>query len=61
MEHDILLAKLEHYGICGNANEWLDPTCPTENTMFQLMVMNKILLLFYMVYRNNQSLAHFCF
>ena len=32
MEH-ILLAKLEHYGICGNANEWLDPTCPTENTV----------------------------
>ena len=21
VEHDILLAKLEHYGICGNANE----------------------------------------
>ena len=22
VEHDILLAKLEHYGICGLANEW---------------------------------------
>ena len=22
VEHDILLAKLEHYGICGIANEW---------------------------------------
>ena len=22
MEHDILLAKLEHHGICGFANEW---------------------------------------
>ena len=22
VEHDILLTKLEHYGICGLANEW---------------------------------------
>ena len=22
MEHDFLLAKLEHYGICGLANKW---------------------------------------
>ena len=28
-----------------------DRTYPTENNMFQLMVMNQVLLLLYMVYR----------
>ena len=33
----ILLAKLEHYGICGVANG-LNPTTLTENNFFLLMV-----------------------
>ena len=39
----------------------LDPTYPTENNMFQLMAMNQVLLLFYMVFRKTQALDHFCF
>ena len=39
----------------------LDPTYPTENNMFQLIAMNQVLLLFYIVYRKFQSLVHFCF
>ena len=34
----ILLAKLEHYGICGIANG-LNPTTVTENNFFLLMVI----------------------
>ena len=34
---------------------------PTENNMFQLVVMNQVLPLFYMVYHKVQSLVHFCF
>ena len=61
VEHDILLAKLKHYGICGLQISGLDPTYPTENNMFQLMAMNQVLLLFCMVYCRAQSLVHFCF
>ena len=39
----------------------LDPTYPTENNMFQLMAMNQVLPLFYMVCHKVQSLVHFCF
>ena len=39
----------------------LDPPYPTENNMFQLIAMNQLLLLFYMVYRKVESLVHFCF
>ena len=49
VEHDILLAKLEHYGTVVLQMNGLDPTYPTENKMFQLMVMNQVLLLCYMV------------
>ena len=62
VEHDILLAKVEHYGICGLANEWFRSYLSnSENNMFQLMVMNQVLFLFYVMYRKVQSLVHFCF
>ena len=61
VEHDILLAKLEHYGIVVLQMNCLDPTYLTENNMFQLMVMNQVLLLSCVVYRKVPSLVHFCF
>ena len=42
VEHDILLAKLEHYGIHGIINEWLNPTSLTNNNLFPSMVMYPI-------------------
>ena len=36
-----------------------DPTYPTQN-MFQLMVINQVLLLFYLEHRKVQSLLQFC-
>ena len=36
----------------------LDPTYPTQNNMFQLMLINQVLLLFYLEYRKVQSLLH---
>ena len=39
VEHDIFLAKLEHYGIRGIGNEWLKLTSLTKNNLFLLMVM----------------------
>ena len=30
VDHDILLSKLEHYGIRGVANKWLRPIAPTR-------------------------------
>ena len=44
VEHDILLVKLEHYGICGITNG-LNPTSLTENKLFLIMVMFLIKLL----------------
>ena len=45
VEHDILLSKLEHYGICGLAMNGLNLISQIENNMFQLMVMILILLM----------------
>ena len=39
----------------------LDRTYPKENNMFQLMIMNQVLLVFYMVYRKVPFLVHFSF
>ena len=39
----------------------LDRTYPKENNMYQLMVMNQILLVFYMVYPKVSCLVHFSF
>ena len=39
----------------------LDPTYPTENNKFQLMVTNQVLPLFYMVYCKVQSLVQLLF
>ena len=40
-EHDILLARLEHYGIRGIGMNDLNPTSLTENNLFLLMVSIK--------------------
>ena len=61
VEYDTLLAKPEHMVSVVFQMSGLDPTYPTENNMFQLMVMNQVLPLFYMVYHKVQSLVHFCF
>ena len=61
VEHDILLTKLDIMVSVVLQMNGLDPTYPTENNMFQLMVMNQVLPLFYMVYHKVQSLVHFCF
>ena len=37
-----------------------DPTYPTQNNMFQLMVINQVLLLFYLEHRKVQSLLQLC-
>ena len=39
VEHDILLAKLEHYGIHGIANEWLKSYLFDRKQFVLLMVM----------------------
>ena len=45
VEHDILLSKLEHYGIRGLANDGFKSDLSNKNNMFQLMVMILILLM----------------
>ena len=40
-EHDILLTRLEHYGIRGIGMNGLNPTSLTENNLFLLMVLIK--------------------
>ena len=37
VNHDILIMKLEQYGIRGIASDCLNPTTRTESSMFQLM------------------------
>ena len=49
VEHDILFAKLEHYGIRGLANEWFRSYLSSRKQCVELLAMNQILLLFYVV------------
>ena len=59
VEYDTLLAKPEHMVSAVFQMSGLDPTYPTENNMFQLMVMNHVLLLFYMEYGSPWSTSVF--
>ena len=46
VKHNILLSRLEHYGICDLANEWFKSYFSNRKLlMFQLMVMILILLM----------------
>ena len=44
VEHNILLAKLEYYSICGMANNWFDFYLLDRNNLFQQMVIYPIRL-----------------
>ena len=58
VEHDIILSKLEHYGVRGLGNEWFKFISQLENNMSQLMVMILILLMQYLVFLKGQFLVH---
>ena len=45
VDHQILLAKLNHYGIRGVSNDWLDPICLIAISMYLYMNMNLLWLL----------------
>ena len=61
VEHDILLSKLEHYGVCSLTDQWFKSYLSNRKLFFQSFVMVLILLSLNMMFLKDHFLVHFCF
>ena len=61
VDHNILLKKLEHYGVRNSSNNWFHNYLVDRNSLFQSMALHQKLLKLCVVCHKAQSLDQFYF